>query len=154
VRYGGRAGVWFFSLDASSWLAVSVAHGAVGLPYFHARMREDRAGDEVSYESARIQPREPVAEFKARYRPTGAIYLADAGSLDFWLTERYALFSRLNRKLVRLDIEHARWPLQHATADIERNTLVSAAGMTLPPDAPHVRFARDLHVLAHWPVSV
>src|SRR5260370_1280565 len=34
----GKPGIWFFSLDASSRLAVEVARRRYKLPYFHARM--------------------------------------------------------------------------------------------------------------------
>jgi uncharacterized protein YqjF (DUF2071 family) len=152
VRHGGRSGVWFFSLDAASWLAVLGARTAVGLPYFHAQMDERCVGEGVQYVSTRTHPGAHAAEFRGRYRPSGSIYLAEPGSLDYWLTERYSLFAMHAGRLLRLDIEHARWPLQHATADVERNTMASASGITLPNDAPHVRFARELDVIAHWPV--
>jgi len=88
VRHGGHSGVWFFSLDAASWIAVLGARSAVGLPYFHARMRERRSSDEIQYECTRRHPGARAAEFRARYRPTGAVYRAEPGSLDYWLTER------------------------------------------------------------------
>src|SRR5262245_28854026 len=34
VQTPGRTGVWFFSLDAASWLAVRVARACYGLPYY------------------------------------------------------------------------------------------------------------------------
>jgi uncharacterized protein YqjF (DUF2071 family) len=47
VTLDGRPGVWFFSLDAESWLAVIGARLGIRLPYFRASMqmtrREDRA---------------------------------------------------------------------------------------------------------------
>ncbi|MGI9077576.1 MAG: YqjF family protein [Gemmatimonadaceae bacterium] len=154
VQYGGRAGVWFFSLDAASWVAVVTARSAVGLPYFHARMDQRRAGEVVDYDSFRTHSKAPPAAFRGRYRPTGPVYRAEAGSLDYWLTERYSLFSRNAGKLLRLDIEHVQWPLQPATADIELNTMASAAGIMLPSDSPHVRFTGELDVVAHWPTMV
>ena len=45
VKHDEMAGVWFFSLDAASRLAVIVARGWFHLPYFFARMRcADRDG--------------------------------------------------------------------------------------------------------------
>lgn len=38
VELGGKPGVWFFSLDAASLLAVRIARLLFHLPYFHARM--------------------------------------------------------------------------------------------------------------------
>ena len=152
VRYGGRSGVWFFSLDAASWLAAMTARTLIGLPYFHARMDELRDGERVRYSSTRM-PIGASAEFRAVYRPTGSAYHCESGSLDYWLTERYTLFAKRAGALLRLDIEHAPWPLQPATIEIERNTMAQAAGITLPNDAPHVRFARTLDVVANWPVK-
>jgi uncharacterized protein YqjF (DUF2071 family) len=154
VRYRGRAGIWFFSLDAESWLAVLAARASTNLPYFYARMKEERAGDEVTYESDRVHPGSPTAEFRAQYRPTGAVFVSDAGSFEFWSTERYCLFTATRGgDIQRLDVEHERWPLQPATADIKRNTMALAAGITLPATAPRAHFAARLDVVAHWPVS-
>ena len=41
VTAGGKPGIWFFSLDASSELAVAAARRAYRLPYFRASMRAD-----------------------------------------------------------------------------------------------------------------
>ena len=47
VRHGGHAGVWFFSLDAESWLAVMAARASTNLPYYYAHMKAERTGDDV-----------------------------------------------------------------------------------------------------------
>src|SRR5204862_1218169 len=80
VRHDGRGGVWFFSLDAASLLAVLAARTAIGLPYFQARMSERRIEGEVHYESRRMQRGAASAEFRARYRPSGAAYRSDPGT--------------------------------------------------------------------------
>jgi hypothetical protein len=51
VTAGERAGVWFFSLEVTSRLAVLLARGAFHLPYFRARMRMQHEGDRISYSS-------------------------------------------------------------------------------------------------------
>lgn len=152
VRHGSRSGVYFFSLDAGSWLAVEAARLATGLPYFHATMSESWIGNDVLYESKRSTPGAKPAEFRARFRPTGGVFLSEPNSLEYWLTERYSLFVSHVRRLLRLDIEHERWPLQPASADIERNTMAQAAGIQLPDEKPNVCFCRQLDVVAHWPV--
>lgn len=152
VRHDSHHGVWFFSLDAGSKLAVTTARTMIGLPYMHAHMQHVSAGDDVQYSSRRTHSGEPSAELKVRYRPTSPPRASEPGSLEHWLTERYCLFSQHVGTLWRLDIEHVPWPLQNATADIEINTMASAAGISLPDDAPHVRFSRSLDVVAHRPV--
>jgi uncharacterized protein len=152
VRYGAHSGVYFFSLDAASRLAVKAARTATNLPYFHARMKHRRARDDVQYESRRTHTGARPAEFRATYRPTGAVFRSEPGSLEHWLTERYCLFVTRGAGLMRLDIEHVPWSLQPATADVEMNTMAQAAGIELPSQKPHVCFSRQLDVVAHLPV--
>jgi uncharacterized protein len=152
VRHGDRAGVYFFSLDAASALAVRAARVATGLPYYHARMNSTRVGEEVRYRSSRRKRGELAAEFVAKYRPTGPVSKAPPGSLEHWLTERYCLFVMRGPKLFRLDIEHEPWPLQPASIEIQRNTMDEANGVALPAVAPHVLYSARLDVVAHLPV--
>jgi uncharacterized protein YqjF (DUF2071 family) len=154
VKHGAHAGVWFFSLDAGSWLAVMGARGAANLPYFHARMAITRPGpDDVSYESERTHPGSTPAAFRAWYRPTGDAFASVPGTFEDWSTNRLCLFSSTHEGgLQRLDIEHAPWPLQPAVTDVVLNTMAAASGIALPAEKPHVLFARQLDVVAHWPV--
>jgi uncharacterized protein len=151
VRAGGRAGVWFFSLDAASRLAVFGARRFLGLPYFHAAMavRADESG--VHYESRRARAG-GSAEFQASYRPAGPLFHSRPGTLVHWLTERYCLFGQRRSGLCyRLDIAHQPWPLRDGTADIERNTMAEPAGITLPPAAPLVHVADAPVDVRAWP---
>lgn len=150
VRHGGRGGVYFFSLDAASALAVAGARVATALPYHHARMSLVRDGEEISYASSRHGA---AAEFRARYRPTGDVFRSAPGSFEHWSTERYSLFVlRAAGTLFRLDIEHEPWPLQPARCIIERNTMFTAAALPSPSTEPRVHFARALDVAAHLPL--
>lgn len=154
VKYGGRSGVWFFSLDAASWLAVAGARALVNLPYYHAQMSAIRGTQGITYRSVRTHPRARSAQFRARYRPSGDVFTSKPGSFDHWATERYSLFSHLpgsGGRLTRLDIEHARWPLQPGEVEIELNTMAEAGHIKLPSAAPRVLFSRSLDVRANWP---
>lgn len=53
VRHGRTGGVWFFGLDAASWLAVQTARRFFHLPYHHARMSLKSQQDTIHYQSAR-----------------------------------------------------------------------------------------------------
>src|SRR5437016_3114284 len=50
VTANNKPGIWFFSLDASSGVAVEMARRTYRLPYFRARMTAQRQGDELAYE--------------------------------------------------------------------------------------------------------
>jgi uncharacterized protein YqjF (DUF2071 family) len=118
----GKPGVWFFSLDASSRLAVAAARRLYRLPYFAARMSLDRLGGWVDYECARSGERGKV--FSGRYRPDGEVFHAEPGSLEWFLTERYCLYTTDARgALHRAEVHHDLWPLRTAEAEIELTTI-------------------------------
>src|SRR5271154_4830818 len=82
----GKPGVWFFSLDAASTIAVAAARAWVHLPYFRARMSLKAAGDENRYRSHRTHRNPPPADLRVSYEPTGRIFQARQGSLEYFLT--------------------------------------------------------------------
>jgi uncharacterized protein YqjF (DUF2071 family) len=151
VKSTGRSGVWFFSLDADSRLAVRAAR-ALGLPYYDARMSVRSDGTAVEHRSFRIHRKAPAAEFVASYRPVGPIFNAVPGTFDHWLTERYALYgARKPSKVVYGEIHHQPWPLQRAELELRKNTVAEALGIQLPHQDPVCHFARYQEVVA-WPI--
>jgi Uncharacterized conserved protein len=143
----GLAGVYFFSLDAASALAVFGARTIFHLPYFLASMKRQIGSDGViEYESKRLLTRRSV-RFKARYRGLAKVAAPSvAGSLEHFLTERYCLFTTHRGRVLVGDIHHLPWPLERAEAEIELNELPAAHGITLPDRGPVLHFARELHV--------
>jgi uncharacterized protein YqjF (DUF2071 family) len=143
----GKPGIWFFSLDASSRLAVEAARRLYKLPYFHARISAERRDDWIDLECARLGERGRV--FSGLYRPEGEVFNAVPGSLDWFLAERYCLYTTDERgTLQRAEIHHAPWPLQGAEAEIEITTL-SPIELDGPPLC---HFARRQDVLI-WPLA-
>jgi len=154
VRHRGKRGVWFFSLEAANRRAVRVARSWFHLPYFDATMELVERDGEIHYRSKRTHRGAPAAELVARYAPTAPVELAQPGSLEEFLTARYALFARGPRGLLCGEIHHRPWPLQPARAAFEHNTM--AAGLRLPLDAApaHLAFARSLDVVVWAPRPV
>ena len=114
-----KPGIWFFSLDASSQLAVEAARRLYRLPYFRAEMSVQRRGGELLYECSRGAGK----AFSAAYRADGDVFQAEPGSLEHFLTERYCLYAEHDDALYRADIHHRPWPLQAAAARIDLNTM-------------------------------
>jgi hypothetical protein len=143
VRVGDRAGVYFFSLDAGSTLAVRAARLLFNLPYFRATQRVDGAGgDAIAYDSER-RGAARGGSFSARYQPLGPPSAPVPGTLEYFLTERYCLFNLSRRaEPYRLEIHHPPWPLQPASAEFTRNTMAEAAGLTLPDTPPLLHFSK------------
>jgi uncharacterized protein YqjF (DUF2071 family) len=143
----GKPGIWFFSLDASSRLAVEGARRAYKLPYFHARISLGRRGEWIDFECARLQEQGRV--FSGRYRPEGGVFHAEPGSLEWFLCERYCLYTTDEKgALQRAEIHHKLWPLQRAEAEIE---LASIAPLELD-GAPLCHFSRRQDVVI-WPLE-
>jgi uncharacterized protein YqjF (DUF2071 family) len=150
VRVNDRPGIYFFSLDAGSTLAVRAARVLLNLPYFSAAITVASRADSISYNSRR-DGSSPPAVLSVTYRPTGAPFEADTGSLEYFLTERYCLYNLNHRGApYRLDIHHPPWLLRAADAEFTRNTLASAAGLSLPDVAPLLHFAKRQDMVA-WP---
>lgn len=147
VDVHGKPGVWFFSLDADSWPAVFGGQRFFNLPYFSARMQQTERGGWFDYASVRLRG---PGIFRGRYRPTGEVFLSRPGTFEHWATERYCLYAHSPRRgLARLEVHHARWPLQTAEAEIADNTLFAAAGLTSVADAaPICHFSRGVDVIS------
>lgn len=154
VTLDGRPGVWFFSLDAASLLAVIGARLGVRLPYFRAWMQLSRDGDTISYRSDRWSLAGKPASFHGRYRPEGHARQPVPGTLEHFLTERYCLYSSDGKRIWRGDIYHPEWNLHSASAEIERNSMIAAAGVGALGHAPLLHYANFQDVRFWWPVRV
>jgi len=105
----GEAGVWFFSLDASSRLAVAGARLGYGLPYENAEMSFEIEDGTMAFSSRRIDGPQTCT---ARYRPTGMPRIAEPASLDHFLVERYALFTVDEGRVSGARVRHGPYMIQ------------------------------------------
>ncbi|MES2708171.1 MAG: DUF2071 domain-containing protein [Verrucomicrobiota bacterium] len=149
VEHDGKPGVWFFSLDTSSWPFVFGGKYVYGLPYFHARMRHRwRDGGWCHFSSVRRGGRAP---FAARYRPAGDVFHAEPGTFEHWATERYCLYSHSpKRGMERVEVHHPPWPLQKAEVILETSGIPDAAGISLPEgERPVCHFSKGVSVVSY-----
>jgi uncharacterized protein YqjF (DUF2071 family) len=151
VTVEGKGGIWFFSLDATSALAVAGARRAYHLPYFPTRGSFTQHDGALDFSSSRSEGDRPRV-FAARYGPAGPVAPAEPGTLAYFLTERYCLYAASGRgELWRADIHHAPWPLQPAEATIELNTMVPD-GVHLLDEQPLLHLSRRQDVVI-WPLE-
>jgi uncharacterized protein len=100
----GNPGVWFFSLDCDQAFAVFIAQQLFHLPYENAKMDFTKnSGQLISYECHRKNQTE-VARY--RYQLNDEKLLPEIGSLDFFLLERYRLFSEKNQQIYSGRVYH------------------------------------------------
>lgn len=155
VRHQGKPGVWFFSLEAGNPIAVEIARRGFHLPYFNAEMRCHQTANprRTRYYSVRTHAHAPPARFEGEYGPTADVQLAQKGSLDHWLTERYALYSQNKAgQLYCGEIHHGPWPLQTAQAELSINTMTTGLGIDLPATPPLLHYAERIAVVV-WPLK-
>lgn len=150
-RNGGEArpGVWFFSLDAASRLAVRGARLGFHLPYFDARMGYTETDSTIEYKSERIHRHAPAATFHARYRPVGEAFTPASDTLEDFLTARYCLYTADNRgTILRGEIDHDPWSIAPVEWECESNTMLEQIHLTLPDTPPLLHYAHTIDTIA------
>jgi hypothetical protein len=144
----GVPGVWFYSLDANQWLAVNIARRFFHLPYQHARMKSSRTTEgRIRYESLRTGERANGAACVFGYAPGLDLPQPSPDSLEFFLVERYRLYSRAPDGLRRGAVFHPPYPLCCAEGTAWDEQLLALDAFTptgRPPD--HTLMSRGVDV--------
>ena len=149
VHFQGRdPGVWFFSLDAASAVAVLIARTLWQLPYHLARMSLSLRNDKfIESTTKRLLPGPLPGEASVRYRPVGACAAAAPGSLAHFLAERYILYTENSAgELFSGRVHHTPYPLQTVELFEWEETLLAAAGLQRPAHSPLAHFASGVDV--------
>jgi hypothetical protein len=142
VHHQGRPGVYFFSLEASSRLAVWAARTGWGLPYHHARMQCRRTDGRIQYESLRAGS---GARHFVEYEIGEKLGASSPGTIEHFLLERYLLFVARRKGLYVGQVFHSPYPAQLAEVLTVEDQLIAAAGLPQPTQPP---------ALAHYAAGV
>jgi uncharacterized protein YqjF (DUF2071 family) len=151
VHLDGVPGVWFFSLDANNSIAALGARIAFHLPYFNARMSLERRDRNLYFASRRDHARATPAEFEAVWTVGERLGEAQPGSLEFFLVERYCLYSAHAGRLYRARILHSPWPLHAARLLSCRSTMIEAQGLLSPVGGPLLHQQGEPLKVRVWP---
>ncbi|MBT5020591.1 DUF2071 domain-containing protein [Planctomicrobium sp.] len=143
----GNPGVWFLSLDASRLLAVQVARRFFHLPYYWAKMSAAEVDSTINYESRRLgDPAKRTCSFQ--YRGTGTAAAAKEETLEFFLVERYLLFSQTKSNGIATgQVHHSPYQIQLAEASSFCEPLFELNGITSPNRPPdHALYSEGVDV--------
>lgn len=145
---GKDPGVWFFSLDAASPVAVLIARTLWRLPYFLARMSlTPGPGRRIEYRTRRLYPGPLPADACFLYEPTGECAPAATGTPEHFLAERYILYTEKSPGNLLLGrVHHPPYPLQPASLLEWDETLLAATNLPRPDHAPLVHFSPGVDV--------
>lgn len=144
VQLNGTPGVWFFSLDCNSAAAVFGARAFYYLPYYNAELSLEQTASQIDYSLKRTD--KPPATFHATWNIGDPLATSEADSLEFFLTERYCLFSEHKGNLYRARIHHKPWPLQTANLTSHSSTMIEVLGLPEPTEPALLHYAEELSV--------
>jgi len=142
-RDGQDPGVWFYSLDAQSRLACLAARTWYGLPYWVAEMTYEESGDRRLYQGQRAATPRPSYQVDVDVGPE--LPESQPGCLEFFLVERYLLYSYYRRRLRTGRVHHGPYPLREAKLPDLGGQLISVLGFQVEQPAS-VLFSPDVVV--------
>lgn len=106
-------GVWFYSLDAEHLIPVLGGRWIWNLEYRHAGFEVRREG-ERAFDYRLKRHRHDRSSSRIRWVGGDRLPLAQPGSLEHFLTERYWLFTGRGGRLCCGRVAHEPWPLRSA----------------------------------------
>lgn len=143
----GSPGVWFFSLEASNPIAVLIARGWYKLPYHFGRMSLVRKEATTEYHCARKWPGPQAAPCKVLTAVKSSPAPAKSNTLDFWLLERYQLYSWGHNRLYRGRVTHSPYTVCQAELLEFDVTIMAAEGFeNLGAPLPIVQYSPGVSV--------
>jgi hypothetical protein len=151
VHYDGVPGVLFLSMDINNPVARWGGRQFFFLPYYDAEMSLRQQGRKIIYSSRRTSTQSRAANFDAAWTFGEPLPATEPDSLDFFLTERYCLYSAYKEQLYRCRIFHQPWPLRRAEVSAHDSTLLEALGLPEPAVAPLLHYAEEIKVDI-WPL--
>jgi uncharacterized protein YqjF (DUF2071 family) len=142
----GTPGVWFFSLDASSRLAAIGGRKLYGLPYHHSIM--------LAFEQERLRYdliRKDGTDSTVFTSVPQSFASAEPGSREFWLVERYQLFSEHRGRIKSGRVWHEPYQISACDSLCESYGPLKAAGIDPKGRNPLVHFSPGVNVEV-WPL--
>lgn len=156
----GTPGVWFYSLDAAQWIAVRIARFFFHLPYADAKFdvsidsSPDGRTEYIRYHSRKWNAlaRKPLPHSLSEFEygiPGSDTTISRPGTLDYFLIERYVLFS-WDRTLQRLHsgrVWHSPYPIVTPKLDKCRTSMFSESELPTQDMPPvHVAYSPGVQV--------
>lgn len=156
VVCNGRPGVYFFSLDAASRLAVWAARTFWSLPYFNATMamtHKDKQLDNsrelrINYEMQRHRSNE---SHSVRYRVGQELGASVPNTIEHFLLERYLLFVSRRGGIQVGQVHHSPYPAFEVNDLTCHDELAAAAGfadLASKPDLAHFSPGVDVEIFS------
>lgn len=145
--YNGIPGIWFYSLDINSLMASNAARLGFFLPYYYTDIKREKRQDRIDIEGKRVD--EPKADMTFAYAPKeGISHLAEPNTLDFFLLERYVLFSFSSNQLSLARVHHQPYPIKEVEVFEYKSNLLELQSLDVafPPSYAHYSKGVDVEI--------
>ncbi len=142
----GIPGVWFYSLYLNSQFGASAARESFDLPYFAAELVGSKS-NQISIKGKRAGAAHFEMEFN--YTPEEKLATAATDSLDFFLLERYVMFTQTKAGLKSARVHHAPYPFMKTEVANWRYELFANSSLNNPertPDLIHYSTGVDVDI--------
>lgn len=145
VTRDGKPGVFFLTLDAQSRITCFHAPRSYGLPYRYAKCSISTTQDTYSWSSKR---RADGVSLIGSCKGLGDATSAKLGTLEYFLFERYCLYTVHKGILHRAYTQHNPWVYRIAKATLEENSLTESydLGIQNPLHPEHVHLSSGVDV--------
>lgn len=150
VHYNGVPGVWFFSLDANNRALAMGARAFFHLPYYDADINME-GKYKLKYRLKRRD--DPPVAFKADWTAGKPLPTSQPGSREFFLTERYILYTEFEGDLYRARIHHEPWELFQAELTNFASSMLEPLQIPQPKTQPILHHAEHASVYV-WPLEL
>lgn len=151
----GKQGIYFIKIGASKSWAVAAARYIGKLPYSLAAISMEGEEEVFHTKVLWINTRDAQGvpeQFQCRYRPSPTRAQPEPGTLDYWLTERYCLFTAPVDGTIKIgEIHHRPWLLQPVDVDIVRSNILYESGIPLI-GAPAIAAYSSRQDVKIWPM--
>ena len=154
VHHRGVPGVYFFSLEASSLVAVKAARWMWSLPYHHAKMESQRQGDIIHYRSSRLG--QNLGDLDVKFEIGATLGPSAPDTFEHFLLERYHLFVKRRERLYQGQVHHVPYPAHQAKLHHLSQSLLPAAGIPIeeqPAEVVHYAPEVTVETFGPWPVT-
>ena len=150
VTKNGIPGVLFLTLDAQSRITCWHAPRAYGLPYRYAKCYLKKKGNNFIWKSKRVSD---GARLEGECKLIGGKMQASKNSLEYFLFERYSLYTEMNGKLHMAYTLHEPWIFQEAEVKVTNNSLTECYNLGIDVMKPqYVHASSGVRVLT-WPIK-
>lgn len=146
VDENGVPGVWFFSLDAVNLAFVHIARAWYHLPYRKSTMRMRASDGAVAYHSNSSLAGSVLAGCTVEVETCREPSVAEPGSLEFFLIERYVLYCYHRGRLMVGHVHHSPYPLLSAQCGLVEEALIKATQIERSVLPPIVHFSPGVDV--------